>query len=107
MKFTSKEIDPTTGEPDADGFEDEYEVEELELTGSDYVLPAYAGSFDHVWEHVGANGEEASETLQLSSVKSISGTSTRATVTTLADRQQMLLSNCPRRFRCSHWMAPT
>ena len=73
LKFTSKEIDPTTGEPDHDGYEDEYQVEDLELTGSDYILPAFAGSFDHVWEQTGANGEEASETLQLSNTKSIAG----------------------------------
>jgi coatomer subunit gamma len=73
LKFTSKEIDPSTGEPDTDGYEDEYQVEDLELSGSDYVLPAYAGSFDHIWEQTGANGEEASETLQLTHSKSITG----------------------------------
>ena len=73
LKFTSKEIDPTTGEPDESGYEDEYQVEDLELSGSDYVIPAFAGSFDHAWEQTGANGEEASETLQLSSTKSIAG----------------------------------
>ena len=73
LKFTSKEIDPTTGEPDDGGYEDEYQVDDLELAGSDYLLPAFAGSFDHVWEQTGANGEEASETLQLSNTKSLSG----------------------------------
>lgn len=73
LKFTSKEIDPASGEPDETGYEDEYQVEDLELTGSDYVVPAFAGNFDHVWEQTGANGEEASETLQLSSTKSIAG----------------------------------
>ncbi|MCJ1402084.1 coatomer subunit gamma [Xylographa trunciseda] len=71
LKFTSKEIDPTTGEPDQSGYDDEYEVESLELTGSDYVSPAFAGSFDHVWEQTGANGDEASETLQLANTKSL------------------------------------
>ncbi|MCJ1474553.1 coatomer subunit gamma [Lambiella insularis] len=71
LKFTSKEIDPTTGEPDQNGYEDEYQVEDLELTGSDYVSPAFAGSFDHVWEQTGANGDEASETLQLANAKSL------------------------------------
>ena len=75
LKFTSKEIDPTTGEPDEQGYEDEYEIEDLELAGSDYVLPVLAGNFDHVWEQTGANGEEASETLQLSNAKSITGKS--------------------------------
>lgn len=73
LKFTSKEIDPTTGEPDPNGYDDEYEVEDLELMGSDYINPAFAGSFDHVWEQTGANGEEASETLQLSNIRSIAG----------------------------------
>ncbi|KAL8924829.1 MAG: hypothetical protein Q9172_002493 [Xanthocarpia lactea] len=71
LKFTSKEIDPTTGEPDDSGYEDDYQIEDFELSGSDYVLPAYAGSFDHVWEQTGANGDEASETLQLNNSKSI------------------------------------
>ena len=73
LKFTSKEIDPTTGEPDESGYDDEYQVEDLELLGSDYVVPAFAGSFDHIWEQTGANGEEESETLQLSNAKSIAG----------------------------------
>lgn len=71
LKFTTKEIDPTTGEPEASGYDDEYQVEDLELTGSDYVVPAFAGNFNHIWEQVGATGEEAEETLQLSGVKSI------------------------------------
>lgn len=80
LKFTSKEIDPTTGEPEESGYDDEYQVEDLELTGSDYVIPAFAGSFDHVWEQTGANGEEASETLQLANVKGISGKSKTVSV---------------------------
>lgn len=71
LKFTSKEIDPTTGEPEEEGYEDEYQVEDLDLAGSDYVIPAFAGSFDSIWEEVGENGEEASETLQLSNMKGI------------------------------------
>ena len=107
LKFTSKEIDPTTGEPEADGFEDEYEVEELELTGSDYITPAYAGSFDHVWEQVGANGEEASETLQLSSVKSIAGSSSDCIMTASANHRQMPPSSLPRPCPCSLWTVRT
>ncbi|KAI9833332.1 MAG: hypothetical protein M1819_003727 [Sarea resinae] len=71
LKFTSKEVDPTTGEPEETGYDDEYEVEDLDLAGGDYVMPAFAGSFDHVWEQTGAQGEEAQETLQLSNMKSI------------------------------------
>ncbi|KAJ5434460.1 Coatomer/clathrin adaptor appendage Ig-like subdomain [Penicillium cf. griseofulvum] len=71
LKFTSKEIDPASGEPEDSGYDDEYQVEDLELTGSDYIIPTFAGSFDHVWEQTGANGEEESETLQLSNMKGI------------------------------------
>lgn len=77
LKYTSKEIDPTTNEPEESGYEDEYQIEEIELNGSDYVVPTFAGSFSHVWEQVGAAGEEAEETLQLSTVKSIAGESGR------------------------------
>ncbi|KAK0669548.1 putative coatomer subunit gamma [Cercophora samala] len=71
LKFTSKEIDPTTGEPEDTGYDDEYEVSEFDLTGADYVVPAFASNFAHIWEQVGAQGEEAEETLQLSGMKSI------------------------------------
>ena len=72
LKFTSKEIDPTTGEPEESGYEDEYQVEDLELTGSDYVIPTFAPNFDDIWEQA-AEGEEASETLLLSNMKGIAG----------------------------------
>jgi coatomer protein complex subunit gamma len=73
LRFTTKEIDPTSGEAEEGGYEDEYQVEDLDLSGADYVIPAFAGSFDHIWEGTGANGEEASETLQLANIKSLSG----------------------------------
>jgi hypothetical protein len=76
LKFTSKEIDPTTNEPEEGGYEDEYEVSDFDLSGSDYVIPTFASNFAHVWEQVGAQpqAEEAEETLQLSGMKSIPGT---------------------------------
>lgn len=76
MKFTSKEVDPSTGQPEEAGYEDEWEIGDVELTGADYVTPAFAGNFDHIWETVGANGEEASETLALSNIKTLTGMST-------------------------------
>jgi coatomer protein complex subunit gamma len=70
LKFTLKEIDPSTGEPEASGYDDEYQVEDLDVTAADYILPAFAGSFDNVWSGLPADSE-ASETLQLSNVKGI------------------------------------
>jgi coatomer protein complex subunit gamma len=74
LKFTSKETDPSTGEPEDSGYDDEYEVAEFDLSGSDYVVPTFASNFNHIWEQVGAGGEEAQETLQLSGAKSLAGT---------------------------------
>ncbi|KAI9660846.1 MAG: coatomer subunit gamma [Trizodia sp. TS-e1964] len=71
LKFTSKEIDPTSKEPEEDGYDDEYQVEDLEINGSDYMVPAFAGSFNHIWEQIGAAGDEVEETLQLESIKNI------------------------------------
>lgn len=75
LKFTSKEIDPSTNEPEDTGYEDEYEVADLDLTGSDYIIPMFASNFAHIWEQVGASGEEEEETLVLSGMKSIAGMS--------------------------------
>lgn len=73
LKFTSKEIDPSTSEPEESGYDDEYEISEFDLTGSDYIIPTFAGNFNHLWEQIGASGEEAEETLVLGSMKSIVG----------------------------------
>jgi len=73
LKFTSKEIDPTTNEPEESGYDDEYEIEDLDLTGADYVLPAFAGNFDGIYNSLPSDGEhEAEETYQLDNAKSIS-----------------------------------
>lgn len=77
LKFTSKEIDPSTGEPEETGYDDEYEVSEFDLSGSDYIIPTFASNFSDLWEKIGAAGEEAEETLQLSGMKSIAGKHTR------------------------------
>ena len=70
LKFNLREIDPATGEPEDDGYEENYEVDALELTGADYVLPAFAGAFEPVWNAL-EGADEAEETLQLDAVKSI------------------------------------
>ena len=39
LKFISKEVDPSTGEPEEEGYEDEYQLEEIELSaGGDYIV---------------------------------------------------------------------
>jgi coatomer protein complex subunit gamma len=114
LKFTSKEIDPSTGEPEDTGYDDEYEVSEFELSGSDYVVPTYAGNFSHIWEQVGAAGEEAEETLQLSSMKSIAGKNATLRHSPLSfpmsstnKSEQRRPSSWPRSCPCSRWKEQT
>ncbi|KAG0352506.1 coatomer subunit gamma [Podila minutissima] len=64
LKFIAKDCDPTTGEPDEEGFEDEYQVEEVSLAIGDFVLPSYIPSFNKGWEDLGAEFEVV-ETLAL------------------------------------------
>lgn len=72
LRFTSKEIDPSTNEPEEHGYDDEYEIEDLDLVGSDYILPAFAGNFDGIFGSIPSEDEhEAEETLQLSNAKSL------------------------------------
>ena len=72
LKFTSKEIDPSTNEPEESGYDDEYQIEDLELGGPDFVIPAFAPSWSGVWD-ASEGGDQAMETLQLSGIKSIAG----------------------------------
>ncbi|KAF8323388.1 Coatomer, gamma subunit [Clavulina sp. PMI_390] len=70
LKFTSKEVDPSTGEPEEEGYEDEYQLEEAELSaGTDYIVPSYV-SFSSEWDRL-AEGATAVETFALSAMESI------------------------------------
>ncbi|RUP50466.1 coatomer subunit gamma [Jimgerdemannia flammicorona] len=67
LKFIVKDCDPTSGEPDEEGFEDEYQaslgflmkytVEDVELVTGDYILPTYIGNFTETWEQLGDENE--------------------------------------------------
>lgn len=72
LKFISKEVDPTSGEPEEEGYEDEYQLEDVELaSGGDYILPNYA-SFAAEWDRL-REGATATETFALSAMESIKG----------------------------------
>src|ERR1700675_3425839 len=52
LKFVSKVLDPSTGEPEEEGYEDEYQLEEVELSaGGDYIIPSYA-TFGSEWDRL-------------------------------------------------------
>ncbi|KAG9038837.1 coatomer subunit gamma [Tulasnella sp. JGI-2019a] len=71
LKFISKEVDPTSGEPEEEGYEDEYQLEEVELgAGSEYIIPNYA-NFSSEWDKLEEDGTSMTETFSLSSMGSI------------------------------------
>ena len=54
MKFVVKDCDPSTGEPDCDeGYEDDYNLEDMELTVADYVQRTMKANFAAAWEELG------------------------------------------------------
>lgn len=73
LKFISKELDPSTGRPEEEGYEDEYQLEDVELSaGGDYIIPSYA-SFSSEWDRL-RSGASATETFSLGAMESIKGT---------------------------------
>lgn len=73
LKFVSKELDPSTGEPEEEGYEDEYQLEEVELSaGGDYIVPSYA-TFGSEWDRL-KTAPNATETFALSAMESLKGT---------------------------------
>ena len=71
LKFVSKEVDPASGEPEEDGYEDEYALEEIELGAGDYVIPSYA-TFATEWDRL-RTGASLTETFALSALESLKG----------------------------------
>ncbi|KAF8433518.1 adaptin N terminal region-domain-containing protein [Boletus edulis BED1] len=70
LKFISKELDPSTGEPEDEGYEDEYQLEEVDITaGGDYIIPSYS-SFSSEWDRL-RSGTTATETFSLTAMESI------------------------------------
>lgn len=72
LKFWSKELDPSTGEPEEEGYEDEYQLEEIELSaGGDYLIPNYV-TFGSEWDRL-RSAATATETFSLSAMESLKG----------------------------------
>jgi len=70
LKFISKEVDPSSGEPEEEGYDDEYQLEEVELgAGGDYIVPSYA-SFTTEWEQLQGKAT-ATETFSLGAMDGI------------------------------------
>lgn len=71
LRFVSKEVDPETGEPQEDGYDDEYQTEDLELGAGDYITPSYA-TFATEWDRL-RSGSTATETFALTALDSLKG----------------------------------
>lgn len=69
LKFVSKELDPESGEPEEDGYDDEYHIEELDLGAGDYIVPSYA-TFATEWDRL-RSGANAQETFALTALDSL------------------------------------
>jgi coatomer protein complex subunit gamma len=67
LRFEIKDCDPTTGEADPEGFEDEYQVEDIEVTTSDYIRSSYVSDFAGEFE--GLSDNEAIDTFALDKEK--------------------------------------
>lgn len=69
LRFISKEIDPESGEPEEDGYDDEYQLEELDLGAADYIVPSYA-AFATEWDRL-RSAASVQETFALTALDSL------------------------------------
>ncbi|KAH8032645.1 hypothetical protein HPB51_026098 [Rhipicephalus microplus] len=71
LKYLVKDCDPNTGEPDDDeGYEDEYVLEDLEVTVADHVQKVLKANFAASWEELG-NDNQVEDTYALSTMKTL------------------------------------
>ncbi|KAM7250867.1 hypothetical protein ACFE04_022750 [Oxalis oulophora] len=61
LRFIVKEVDPSTGEAEDDGVEDEYQLEDLEVVAADYMQKVGVSNFKNAWESIGPDYEQVDE----------------------------------------------
>jgi len=73
LKFIVKDCDPTTGQPDSeDGYDDEYILEDLEISIADQVQKTKKNNFSVAWDSADTEEwVEAEDTYALASVSTI------------------------------------
>ncbi len=59
LKFKVKEIDPSTGEAEEEGFDDEYQLEDIDCSPANYVKSSPTSNFTESWESLGEENEVA------------------------------------------------
>ncbi|XP_077132650.1 coatomer subunit gamma-1 isoform X1 [Ranitomeya variabilis] len=70
LKFTVKDCDPNTGEADEEGYDDEYVLEDVEVTVVDHIQKVLKPNFSAAWDEVGGEYEKE-ETFNLSTIKTL------------------------------------
>lgn len=73
LKFSVKDCDPNTGEPDSDeGYDDEYMLEDLDVTVADQVQKAKKSNFNAAWDSADTEEwVEAEDVYELSAVSTL------------------------------------
>ncbi|CAN1164303.1 Coatomer subunit gamma [Linum perenne] len=61
LRFIVKEVDPSSGEADEDGVEDEYQLEEMEVVSADYMQKVGVSNFRNAWESLDDELERVDE----------------------------------------------
>ncbi|PBK61855.1 hypothetical protein ARMSODRAFT_861109, partial [Armillaria solidipes] len=73
LKFITKQLDLTSGEPEEEGYADEYQLEEVKLGPcGDYIVPNYV-TFSSEWDRTDNPQSTSVHTLQLSGLVTGSG----------------------------------
>ena len=57
LRFTVVEVDPATGEEEGQTFEEEYPLEDLQITTSDFMAKVTVPDFRQGWEVIGSGNE--------------------------------------------------
>lgn len=72
LKFVVKDCDPATGLPDSDeGYDDEYMLEDIEVTLGDQIQKVNKVNFGTAWEEAGNNFVEMEDTYALTSMRTL------------------------------------
>jgi len=57
LHFNVIQVDPSTGEDESDAFEEEYPLEDLEISTADYIAKVAVSDFRKAWENIGNDYE--------------------------------------------------
>jgi len=61
MRFTVREVDPSTGEPEPEGYPDEYSLNDVAVEAGDYIRRTGVGNFRRAWDDLGEAAERSDE----------------------------------------------